>query len=64
MNTIVTITTSGSVYTLPGTHYSTADLQTMFKAAVPEIVSMDATVTEDEDGNSLVTFRPKTGTKG
>lgn len=61
--TKVLIQTSGQEFTLPGTSWTTDQVVSSFASAVPGIGSMQAdVVTEGED--KLITFRPRTGTKG
>ena len=63
-NTIVNITTSGQEYTLPGTSWTPEQIVNTYAASVPGIGSMDAEVRTNDNGDKVVTFRPRTGTKG
>lgn len=62
-NTVINISTSGQTYTLPGTHWTQAQVVTTFSTNVPGIGSMDMTQTENGE-DVIMTFRPRTGTKG
>ena len=64
-STIVNITTSDQQFTLPGTSWTQAQIVNTFSANVPGIGNMDVTVTGGEgDTDKVMTFRPRTGTKG
>jgi len=62
-NTIVIVSNSGQEFTLPGTHWTAAQVAATFADSVPGISAMTSEVTT-EDGNQVITFRPRTGTKG
>lgn len=62
-NTIVIISNSGQEFNLPGTHWTTQQVASTFADSVPGIGSMTSEVTT-ENGNQVITFRPRTGTKG
>lgn len=62
-DTKLIITSSGQDYTLPGTHWTAAQLASTFSDSVPGINSMTSERTEDA-GDVVYTFRPRTGTKG
>ena len=63
MNTFVYIASSGQEFTLPGTHWTAAQVASTFAESVPGIGTMTSEVTT-ENGNQVITFRPRTGTKG
>ena len=62
-NTIVIISNSGQEFTLPGTHWTAAQVSATFADSVPGIGSMTSEIT-NENGDQIITFRPRTGTKG
>jgi hypothetical protein len=61
--TLVVITTSGQEFPLPGTAWTAATVVQSFASSVPGIASMQAEETMNGE-NKVITFRPKTGTKG
>ena len=63
-NTIVTIVSTGAEYTLPGTQWTVESVVSNFADSVPGIGSMQSEVTTAENGDKLISFRPRTGTKG
>lgn len=64
-NTIINIATSDQTYTLPGTHWTTEQVVSTFSASVPGIAGMEVTTTGGGDESDVImTFRPRTGTKG
>jgi hypothetical protein len=64
-NTIVNIATSDQTYTMPGTHWTQAQIVSSFSTSVAGIGSMEVTITGGEDDtDKIMTFRPRTGTKG
>lgn len=63
-NTIVDISTSGQSFTLPGNHWTTAQVVATFSDSVPGIASMNAEESTNASGDKVLTFRPRTGTKG
>lgn len=62
-NTIVTISTSGQEFPLPGTHWTVAQVQSAFADNVAGIGSMIGTATTQGE-DQLISFSPRTGTKG
>ena len=63
-NTIVVITTSGQEYSLPGTAWTPEQIVNTYAASVPGIGSMASEVETNANGDKVVTFRPRTGSKG
>lgn len=63
-NTIVIITTSGQEYSLPGAAWTADQIVNTYATSVPGIGSMQSEVTTRDNGDKVVTFRPRTGTKG
>lgn len=61
--TKIIVSNSGQEYTLPGTHWTSAQVASTFSDSVPGISSMTSERTE-ENGDVVYTFRPRTGTKG
>ena len=62
-NTRIIIVQTGADYTLPGTSWTTQQVVSNFADSVPGIGSMSVEETfEGED--KVLTFRPRTGTKG
>lgn len=62
-NTIITVSTSGQEFVLPGTHWTAAQVASTFAESVPGISSMQSEVTTSGE-DQLITFRPRTGSKG
>jgi hypothetical protein len=63
-STIVVISTSGQEYTLPGTTWTPEQVISVYAASVPGIGGMTSEVTTNANGDKVITFRPRTGTKG
>lgn len=63
-NTVVVISTSGQEYTLPGTTWTAELVVSTYSTSVPGIGSMTSEITTDANGDTRITFRPRTGTKG
>lgn len=61
--TKVVISSSGQEFTLPGTSWTTEQVVSSFASSVPNIGSMQANVTEQGE-DKVITFSPRTGTKG
>jgi hypothetical protein len=61
--TRVVIATTSQTFTLPGTHWTSAQVASTFSDSVAGIASMVAEQTT-EGGDTVFTFRPRTGTKG
>lgn len=61
--TTVIISTSGQEFVLPGTSWNANQVASSFASSVPGIASMTSEVTMDGE-NQVITFRPRTGTKG
>jgi hypothetical protein len=64
MNTIVTLSTSGQEYTLPGTSWTAEQFVSTYSSSIPGIASMASEVSSNANGDKCITFRPRTGTKG
>ena len=62
-STIINVTTSGQEFTLPGTAWTAAQVASTFADTVPGIGSMTSEVTT-QNGDQVITFRARTGTKG
>lgn len=62
-STRVVISTSGAEFPLPGGHWTPALVTQSFADSVPGIGSMTAEVTTN-GAEQVITFRPRTGTKG
>lgn len=62
-NTIITISTSGQEFTLPGTHWTVSQVQSTFADSVAGIGSMVGTATTQGE-DQVISFSPRTGTKG
>lgn len=62
-STTVIISTSGQEFTLPGTNWTVDQVVSSFSSSVPGIGSMQSEVTTEGE-NKVITFRPRTGTKG
>jgi hypothetical protein len=62
-NTKVIISNSGQEFTLPGTHWTADQVTATFGDSVPGIASMTSERTV-ENGDTVYTYRPRTGTKG
>lgn len=60
--TRIVISTTGQTYTAPGA-LSLDQVKAMYGTSLPAINSMDADITTEGD-QRVITFRPKTGTKG
>ena len=61
--TKIIVANSGQEYTLPGTHWTAAQVSATFSDSVPGISGMTNERSE-ENGDVVYTFRPRTGTKG
>lgn len=62
--TKIIVATSGASYDLPGTSWTADQVIAQFRDAMPELATMSSEVTTDADGNKVITFRQRTGTKG
>jgi hypothetical protein len=62
-STTVIISTSGQEFNLPGTAWTADQVVSSFSASVPGIGSMQSEITMEGE-NKIITFRPRTGTKG
>lgn len=63
MQTTVIISTSGQEFVLPGTAWTAEQVSSSFASSVPGIASMTSEITMEGE-NKIITFRPRTGTKG
>jgi hypothetical protein len=63
-NTVVVISTSGQSFTMPGTSWTADQIVNTYATSVPGIASMASEVTTDQNGDQVITFRPRTGSKG
>lgn len=63
-STVVTITTLGTQYRLPGTSFTIENLRSQFAETCPEVTGMEHETESQENGDVHVTFRPRVGTKG
>lgn len=61
--TTVIISTSGQEFILPGNTWTPDQVTSSFSASVPGIAAMTSEVSIDGE-NKVITFRPRTGTKG
>lgn len=61
--TNIQIQSTGQEFSIPG-DWTPAQIVNQYNASIPGLNSMESTVTDLGDGVKLITFRPKTGTKG
>ena len=61
--TLVIISTSGQEFTLPGVNWTADQVVSSFAASVPGLAQMASTI-ETQGEDKVITFRPRTGTKG
>ena len=64
LTTTVVISTSGQEFPMPGVDWTVDQLKTSLGSVVPGIAGMESTVTTTAEGNKIITFAPRTGTKG
>lgn len=62
-NTIVTITSTNQSYTLPGTH-TVEGVVSAYSQYVQGLDAMQSSVETLANGDTKITFSPRTGTKG
>ncbi len=63
-STIVNIASTGQTFNLPGTHWTEAQVASTFADSVNGIGSMTPETTNAANGDKIITFRLRTGTKG
>lgn len=64
MNTIVNISSTGQEFSLPGTHWTDAQIRATYSSSVPGINSMQVNESTGEGGNKIFTYSNRTGSKG
>ena len=65
-STIIVVTSTDSEFSIPG-YLAPETIKTVYASQIPGISSMDYTASTETRGGqqvSVVTFRPRTGTKG
>ena len=62
--TKIIIATTGQTYNLPGTSWTATQVASQLSDSIPGLAAMTSTVTTDADGDNVITFTQRTGTKG
>jgi len=62
--TIVSIPTQQVELPFPGVDWTVQQLQSSLASSYPGLASMDSTTTTLASGDKVITFSPRTGTKG
>ena len=62
--TRIVVATTGESYNLPGISWTPDSIVAQLRDSIPALASMASTVTNDPNGDKVVTFTQRTGTKG
>jgi hypothetical protein len=62
--TRIIVGNTGENSTLPGTAWTADQVVAQLQTHIPGLASMSSEVTNDPNGDKVITFRARTGTKG